>query len=166
MITGLIVGLDKRSRVAQGLRGGILGAIYLAAFILVKGETTFVAAGGSDCAFASPDNVSSRSRLSSLSLACLLAFSSSFSPNSQMLIPFLLDGRERPLGHKRREKFYVYNDLPDEVAKTPHSQPQRPIFSGNLVDFFSHMMEAQDLRRPPRVYSHSSRQCPTHQVPG
>lgn len=58
VITGLIAGLDKRSREAQGLRGGILGAIYLSAFVPVEGETTFIAAGGNDCSFASADDVS------------------------------------------------------------------------------------------------------------
>ncbi|KAM0448886.1 hypothetical protein ACHAO4_008111 [Trichoderma viride] len=57
VITGLIAGLDKRSREAQGLSGGILGVVYLSAFIPIEGETTFVAAGGNDCAFASADNI-------------------------------------------------------------------------------------------------------------
>lgn len=58
VITGLIAGLDKRGREAQGLKGGILGVVYLAAFIPIEGETTFVAGGGNDAAFVSADNVS------------------------------------------------------------------------------------------------------------
>jgi pimeloyl-ACP methyl ester carboxylesterase len=38
-VTGATVGLDKRSRDAQGLKGGILGMIFLAAFIPLPDET-------------------------------------------------------------------------------------------------------------------------------
>ncbi|KAM0524459.1 hypothetical protein ACHAPE_000553 [Trichoderma viride] len=55
--TGLIAGLDKRGREAQGLRGGILGVVYLSAFIPIEGETTFEAAGRNDCAFSSADDI-------------------------------------------------------------------------------------------------------------
>lgn len=65
VITGLIAGLDKRGREALGLGGGILGVIYLSAFIPIEAETTFVAAGGNDCTFASADNVSLLSQLGS-----------------------------------------------------------------------------------------------------
>ncbi|KAL6898335.1 Alpha/Beta hydrolase protein [Trichoderma evansii] len=57
VITGLINGLDKKSREAQGLSGGIIGVIYFAAFVPVEGETTFEMAGGFETPFVSADNV-------------------------------------------------------------------------------------------------------------
>lgn len=59
VITGLIAGLDKKSREAQGLNGGIIGVVYLAAFVPIEGETTFEMAGGVECPFALADDVSS-----------------------------------------------------------------------------------------------------------
>jgi pimeloyl-ACP methyl ester carboxylesterase len=53
VISGLIAGLDKKSREAQGLKGGIIGVIYLSAFVPIEGETTSAAVGpdGRQCEY-------------------------------------------------------------------------------------------------------------------
>lgn len=115
VITGLIAGLDKRGREAQGLGGGILGVIYLSAFIPIEGETTFEPAGRNDCAFASADAVST---LPSSKIACFRSFISFFQPKVvlYMLIPILQIEETGLLGSKE-EKYHFYNDIPDEVAE-------------------------------------------------
>ncbi|RFU75229.1 alpha beta hydrolase family domain-containing [Trichoderma arundinaceum] len=54
--TGVIAGLDKRSRDAQGLKGGILGIIYLASFMPLEGETLYGLAGGKWLPYIVADN--------------------------------------------------------------------------------------------------------------
>lgn len=44
--TGSITGLDKQSRQADGLDGGIIGVVYLAAFVPVEGESLYGMIGG------------------------------------------------------------------------------------------------------------------------
>ncbi|KAL7784832.1 Alpha/beta hydrolase fold-1 [Trichoderma ceciliae] len=43
--TGVMAGLEKRSRNAQGLKGGILGVVFVSSFMLFEGETLFSLSG-------------------------------------------------------------------------------------------------------------------------
>ncbi|KAM0254980.1 hypothetical protein ACHAQJ_006208 [Trichoderma viride] len=56
--TGVIAGLDKRRRDAQGLKGGVLGVIYLTAFVPLQHETLAQMSGGEWLPFVIADKAS------------------------------------------------------------------------------------------------------------
>lgn len=55
--TGVIAGLDERSRRAKGLKGGILGVVYLTAFVPAEDESSGALLGGAGAAYVNTEKV-------------------------------------------------------------------------------------------------------------
>ena len=55
---GAAHGLSKTTRTQEGKKGGVIGLIYLSAFVVPEGTSLLMALGGKHAPFLVPDNVS------------------------------------------------------------------------------------------------------------